>query len=63
MNFNSNFDIHYSLFNIRYSNIATAQEMNNDYFTVERSKDGVDFEKVVIVKGAGNSSAKLNYAE
>jgi hypothetical protein len=40
---------------------TTATEVNNDYFTVERSIDGVNFEKVGITKGAGNSSSTLNY--
>ena len=41
---------------------ATASEINNDYFTVERSVDGVDFEKVTTVKGAGNSIEEINYS-
>jgi hypothetical protein len=39
----------------------TATETNNDYFTVERSTDGENFEKIAVVKGAGNSSEKLSY--
>jgi len=39
----------------------TAAEINNDYFTVERSKDAIEFEKVGIVDGAGNSTILLNY--
>ena len=41
---------------------STATETNNNYFTVERSKDGVDFEIVSIVNGAGNSTSVLNYS-
>lgn len=41
---------------------STNTEINNDYFTVERSKDGVTFEKVADVKGAGNSNTILHYA-
>lgn len=41
---------------------VTASETNNDYFTVERSKNGTNFESFAIVKGAGNSSRKLNYS-
>ncbi len=33
----------------------TASETNNDFFTVERSKDGVQFESIGNVQGAGNS--------
>ena len=39
----------------------TAAEINNDYYLVEKSKNGVDFEPLGQVKGAGNSLAKLNY--
>lgn len=40
---------------------ATATEINNDYFAVERSKDGINFEEIRTVKGAGNSSRTLHY--
>ena len=40
---------------------VTASEINNDYFTIERSADGVNFELVCIVNGAGNSNNVLNY--
>lgn len=40
---------------------ATAMEENNDYFVVERSVDGVFFETVGYVNGAGNSSEILVY--
>jgi hypothetical protein len=43
-------------------NWATATEINNDYFTLERSKNGSTFEEVAILKGAGNSSVILNYS-
>lgn len=33
----------------------TVTEINNDYFTLERSQDGMYWESVVQVKGAGNS--------
>jgi len=42
-------------------NWETATEINNNYFTVERSKDGISFESVNIVKGAGNSLIKKSY--
>lgn len=41
---------------------TTASETNNDFFTVQRSIDGVTFEDVTIVDGAGNSSSILNYS-
>lgn len=40
---------------------STASELNNDYFTVERSKNGVDFESLGIVSGAGTSSNRSDY--
>lgn len=39
----------------------TASEINNDYFTIERSSDGVNFEVVGTVKGNGNSTSVINY--
>lgn len=40
---------------------STAEEKNNDYFTIERSVNGIEFEKVVEIKGAGNSTTTLHY--
>ncbi|MCB9173632.1 MAG: T9SS type A sorting domain-containing protein [Flavobacteriales bacterium] len=40
----------------------TETEINNDFFTVERSIDGVIFETVSIIKGAGNSNNRLTYS-
>jgi hypothetical protein len=40
---------------------TTANEINNDYFTVERSDDGNNFIPVMTVKGAGNSTSELYY--
>lgn len=39
----------------------TGSERNNDFFTVERSEDGVNWEEIDQVKGAGSSSTVLNY--
>jgi D-alanyl-D-alanine carboxypeptidase len=41
---------------------TTASEINTDYFSVERSVQGVDFESLAHVKGAGISSVTLNYS-
>jgi hypothetical protein len=41
---------------------VTATETNNDYFTIERSTNGVDYEFVAKVIGAGNSNQKLDYS-
>jgi len=40
---------------------ATATENNNDFFTLERSADGVRFEAIAQVKGAGNSPVEHRY--
>lgn len=41
---------------------TTASEMNNDYFTIERSEDGSNWEGIGTVKSAGNSSTIQNYS-
>jgi hypothetical protein len=43
-------------------NWSTATETNNDYFTVERSSNQVDFNPLCRVKGAGNSSSLMKYS-
>ncbi len=40
---------------------TTASELNNDHFVVERSEDGVKFEAIGKVQGAGNSISLLRY--
>ena len=39
----------------------TATENNSDYFTVEKSQNGIDFIKVMDVKAAGQSTTKQTY--
>ena len=41
---------------------STASEDNNDYFTIEKTKDGIDWEVVDREPGAGNSSNQLYYS-
>lgn len=41
---------------------TTATEINNDFFTIQKSIDGINFEKIDIVKGAGNSTSVLDYS-
>jgi F5/8 type C domain/Secretion system C-terminal sorting domain/Fibronectin type III domain len=41
---------------------TTAMELNNDHFQIERSTDGLHFEKLATVKSAGNSSLKQDYS-
>jgi len=42
-------------------NWSTASERNNDFFTIEQTCDGVNFEKVAEIDGAGDSQSPLNY--
>ena len=40
---------------------TTASEINNDYFTIERSFDGIDFDEITTANGNGNSSSSTTY--
>ncbi|MFM7022647.1 MAG: T9SS type A sorting domain-containing protein [Flavobacteriales bacterium] len=40
---------------------STASEINNDYFTIERSEDGQNWNILLTAKGAGNSNQVLFY--
>ena len=40
---------------------TTASEINNDYFTIEKSTNGIDFQEIGKVKGAGNSTSSIDY--
>lgn len=42
-------------------NWATSSEINNEYFTVERSRDGNHWEPILNTPGAGNSQQTLYY--
>ncbi len=39
----------------------TVTETNNSYFTIEKSKNGIDFIKLTDVQGAGNSTSQRDY--
>lgn len=41
---------------------STASEMNSNYFTVEKSLDGINFSGIQTVQAAGNSSDVNNYS-
>ena len=41
---------------------ATMSEINNDYFTIERSLHGINWEITDRINGAGNSSSLLTYS-
>jgi hypothetical protein len=40
---------------------VTASERNNDYFTIERSPDGITYTTIAQIKGAGNSDSRIIY--
>ena len=41
---------------------TTSTELDNDYFIVERSSNGSDFEEIQKVDGAGNSNSAISYS-
>lgn len=47
--------------NFNQLNWSTASEINNDFFTLERSNDGIKFQAVGTIDGNGNSSALNHY--
>lgn len=42
---------------------STISELNNDYFTIERSQSGNNWDAIATIDGAGNSTEELNYWE
>ena len=40
---------------------TTSSEINNDFFTIERSVDGVNFDEIANIAGAGNSNQIIDY--
>jgi len=42
-------------------NWVTTTEENNDFFSLQRSKDGLNYEAIAKIKGAGNSTDVLTY--
>jgi hypothetical protein len=41
---------------------VTATETNNDYFTIERTADGINFETIITVAGAGTTAHEMHYS-
>ena len=41
---------------------STASEINNGYYSIERSKDGINWQPVGIIESVGNSSVRMNYS-
>ena len=56
-----NFNTHVTNNNYIKIDWQTAAEINNDFFSIERSKDGAKWENIKNIKGAGNSHSLLNY--
>ena len=42
-------------------NWTTASEFNNDHFSIQRSKDGIEFAEVAVITGAGTKATKSVY--
>jgi len=42
---------------------VTASEINNDYFTIEKSTDAKNWKEIIVVSGAGNSNNVNEYFE
>ena len=42
---------------------STASELDNDYFTIERSLDGVNFEAILHSQSQGNSNVRTDYTD
>ena len=42
---------------------TTATEINNDYYTLENSKNGIEFNSVAKINGAGNSTTSIYYQQ
>ncbi len=57
LNFNAR--CHNNLVQIEWT---TASEINNDYFTIEKSSNGITWQIVAIVDGAGNSNQPVDYS-
>lgn len=55
-----NFEAHYNLGLVNL-NWITATENNNDYFIIERSRDGISFNELLKVDAIGNSVKQSNY--
>lgn len=45
-----------------YLKWSTLTETNNDFFTVEKSADGINFEEIARIKGAGTTKQQSDYS-
>lgn len=48
--------------NLVFLSWETITEINNDYFIIERSIDGINWTEISIIQGAGNSAASISYS-
>jgi hypothetical protein len=56
------FEANVSIDNVQL-NWTTTSETNNDFFTIQKSKDAVNFENIIQVDGAGNSTSIIHYMD
>ena len=42
---------------------VTETEINNDYFTIERSDDAIEYKPIINTKGGGNTTGSIYYSE
>ncbi len=67
VNFTSTLPVELNIFSVvKKDEVAliywqTASEINNDYFVVQRSSDGINFEDYIFENGNGNSTSIINY--
>jgi len=59
LSFTAQYDLSKRNVNINWS---TASEVNNKYFTIKKTRDGVNWVTVAVVAGAGNSDHPINYS-
>ncbi len=55
------FDGYHKESNTNYIYWSTSTEINNDFFTLEKSSNATDWELATTINGAGNSNSMLNY--
>lgn len=48
--------------NLKTFNWSTATEHNNEFFTIEHSRYGTEFDAILSIEGAGNSTSQINYS-
>jgi hypothetical protein len=59
INFDAQYNTENKIVNIYWT---TATEVNNKSFTIEKTLDGVNWENVAVISGAGNSTHNISYS-